>query len=252
LKKELETSQVRIVHAVGRRKEIRQLEQASLSREKTIEVHQSLLVTSIQYKAMINQLSEQLNLLPPSGAMAGIYTMMDNTRGVFKSPANVSIGSAIKPSVNISSSDQEDLNVPINGKAVNAIRTFPGKGVLVWGARTLDGNSNDWRYISVRRTLIFLEQSIKNALEAYVFEPNDANTWSAVDNMISNFLTNFWRQGGLAGAKLEDAFSVRVGLGTTMTAVDILEGFMKVSIAIAVVRPAEFIVFTIEQKMQTA
>ena len=193
---------------------------------------------------------EELNLLPPSAAMAGIYSMVDNNIGVFKSPANVGMGSVVKPAVNITSDEQDDLNIPLNGKAVNAIRTFPGKGILVWGARTLDGNSQDWRYISVRRTVIFIEQAIKYAAEPYVFAPNTATTWTNMKAMLINFLTNVWQQGALAGATPEDAFSVDIGLGTTMTPVDILDGYMRIVVRIAVTRPAEFIVITFEQKMQ--
>lgn len=211
---------------------------------------QSLSNLSPMFKALMTDLRKELNLLPPSATMAGIYSMVDNTVGVFQSPANIGVGSVIKPAVNISNDQQEDLNIPIGGKAVNAIRSFPGKGVLVWGARTLDGNSNDWRYISVRRTVIFIEQSIKFAAEPYVFEPNTAATWSNMKAMIVNFLTNVWQMGGLAGATAEDAFSVDVGLGSTMTPVDILDGYMRVSVKIAVTRPAEFIVITFEQKMQ--
>ena len=144
---------------------------------------------------------------------------------------------------------QGSLNIPIDGKAINVIRTFPGKGTLVWGARTMDGNSQDWRYISVRRTMIMLEESIRIALEAYVFAPNDASTWTTVKAMIENFLNNVWKSGGLAGASPDDAYSVNVGLGSTMTPVDILDGNMNVTVLVAVVRPAEFIVLTFKQKM---
>lgn len=213
-------------------------------------LHQTLLAISPLYKSIINDLLDHLNLLPPSAAMAGIYAMVDNTIGVFQSPANVSVGSVVKPAVNLTSAEQDDLNVPLNGKAVNAIRTFPGKGVLVWGARTLDGNSQDWRYVSVRRTVIFIEQSIKNAAEAYVFEPNTASTWTNLKALATNFLTNVWQQGALAGATAEDAFSIDIGLGITMTPVDILGGYMKMTVKIAVTRPAEFIVITFQQQMQ--
>jgi len=211
---------------------------------------QSLLVLSLTFKALTKDMLAELNLLPPSAAMAGIYCQVDNNVGVFQSPANVGVGSVIKPTINISNEEQEDLNIPIGGKAVNAIRSFPGRGVLVWGARTLDGNSQDWRYISVRRTVIFIEQSIKNAIEPYVFEPNVASTWGNVKALISNFLTNIWQSGGLAGATAEDAFSVDVGLGSTMTPTDILDGYMRVSVKVAVTRPAEFIVITFQQQMQ--
>ena len=213
-------------------------------------LHQTLLAISPLYKSILTSLREKLNLLPPSAAMAGIYSMVDNNVGVFQSPANISLGSVVEPSVNLTNDEQEDLNIPLNGKAVNAIRTFPGKGVLVWGARTLDGNSQDWRYISVRRTMIFIEQSIKIAAEAYVFEPNTASTWTNLKALVTNFLTNVWQQGALAGATAEDAFSVDIGLGVTMTPVDVLDGYMKMTVKVAVTRPGEFIVITFQQQMQ--
>ncbi len=213
-------------------------------------LHETLLTISPTYKSLMGELRNRMNVIPPSAAMAGVISMVDNSIGVFKSPANVSVGSVIKPSVNITHKEQEDLNLPLNGKAVNAIRSFPGKGVLVWGARTLDGNSQDWRYLSVRRTIIMIEQSLKTATEAYVFEPNVVNTWVTVKGMMTNFLTEQWKQGALAGAVPEDAFSVDVGLGSTMTPTDILDGRMNITIKLAVVRPAEFIVITIQQQMQ--
>ncbi|WP_225975103.1 phage tail sheath C-terminal domain-containing protein [Anseongella ginsenosidimutans] len=118
------------------------------------------------------------------------------------------------------------------------------------GARTLDGNSNEWRYVSVRRFFNMVEESVKKATEPFVFEPNDANTWVKVRAMIENFLTLQWRAGALAGAKPEHAFYVKVGLGQTMTAQDILEGRMIVETGMAVVRPAEFIVLRFSHKMQ--
>ncbi len=213
--------------------------------------HQGLVATSPTYVNILSELTAVENLLPPSAAMAGLYTMVDNTRGVWKSPANVSVNSVIKPSSKITHDDQENLNVDaMSGKSINAIRTFPGIGTMVWGGRTLDGNSLDWRYINVRRTMIMLEQSIKLALRSYVFEPNDANTWVTVRSMITNFLTEKWKQGALAGSSPEDAFSVDIGLGSTMTSLDILEGKMLVTIKLAIVRPAEFIVVTFQQQMQ--
>lgn len=202
------------------------------------------------YKESIQEMADKLNLLPPSAAMAGLYTMTDHQVGVWKAPANVSVADALKPAIHIGHFDQEDLNVPLNGKAINAIRFFNGKGVIVWGARTLDGNSQDWRYINVKRTLIFIEQSIKVATEAFVFEANDAQTWGNLKSMISQFLTSVWAQGGLAGAKASDAFSVACGLGTTMTAEDILNGRLNVMVKVAVSHPAEFIVITVQQQLQ--
>jgi phage tail sheath protein FI len=188
--------------------------------------------------------------LPPSGAMAGIYAAVDNDRGVWKAPANISVNAVIKPSIEFTNRDQEDMNVDsVAGKSVNAIRPFTGKGTLVWGARTLAGNDNEWRYINVRRFFIFVEESIKNATGGFVFEPNDANTWVRVQGMCENFLTTLWRQGAMQGIKPEHAFYVAVGLGKTMTALDILEGRMIVEIGMAAVRPAEFIILRFSHKM---
>lgn len=212
--------------------------------------HLALNNLSPLYKQVMAGILEKLNLMPPAAAMAGVYTRIDDTRGVFKAPANVGINSVVGPVVDITDADQEDLNVPIDGMAINAIRNFNGRGMLIWGARTLDGNSQDWRYINVRRTMIMLEQSIKLAAQAYVFEPNNAQTWVMVKSMLTSFLTDRWKEGALVGSKPEDAFSVDVGLGSTMTGNDILNGYMLVMVKVAVVRPAEFIVITFQQLMQ--
>ncbi|MGQ3132234.1 MAG: phage tail sheath family protein [Flavobacteriales bacterium] len=214
------------------------------------DLNKTLVVLSPAYNALLKEIQAKLNLLPPASAMAGIYTMVDNTRGVWKAPANVSVSSTISPAVNITFEDQEDLNMPLNGKAVNAIRSFVGLGNMVWGARTLDGNSGDWRYINVRRTMIMLEQSVKAAAQAYVFEPNDANTWTTVKSMIENFLYQQWKKGALVGSKSTDAYAVLVGLGNTMTGDDILNGIMRITVLVAVSRPAEFIEITFQQQMQ--
>lgn len=214
------------------------------------QLNQALVALSPAYGRVLGQMAQTLNLLPPSAAMAGIYAMVDNTRGVWKAPANVSLASVISPAVNISHEEQEDLNVTPQGKSINAIRTFIGEGVLVWGARTLDGNSLDWRYINVRRTMIMLEESVRLASKAYVFEPNVANTWVTMKSMIRNFLTGIWKRGGLAGAVPDDAFSVFVGLGETMTQEDILEGILRITVRVAISRPAEFIEITFQQQMQ--
>jgi phage tail sheath protein FI len=212
--------------------------------------HKVLSRHSSTYSELMREILLIINMLPPSTAMAGIYTLVDGTKEVWKAPANIGVANVISPTVNISFKDQEELNVPMNGKAVNAIRYFVGDGIKVWGARTLDGNSLDWRYINVRRTMIMLEESIKNAAKAYVFEPNVANTWVSVKSMISNFLNGIWKRGGLAGAVPEDAFSVHIGLGETMTPEDILEGIMRITILVAISRPAEFIEITFQQQMQ--
>lgn len=207
--------------------------------------------SSAYYRSFLNQARNLFNEMPPSSAMVGLYTMVDNTRGVWKAPANYSLISVNGPIVNISSEAQQGFNVdPYTGKSVNVIRPFQGLGTLVWGGRTLDGNSSDWKYINVRRTLIMIEQSLKVASRAYVFEPNNANTWLTVKSMFNNFLTNLWKQGALAGAAPEQAFEVNIGLGSTMTPTDILDGKMLITVKVAIVRPAEFIVITFQQQLQ--
>ena len=196
--------------------------------------------------------SQKTVTVPPDGAIAGIYAAMDQNRGVWKAPANVSINGIIGPKDAFTSHEQEALNIDeAGGKSINAIRSFAGKGTLVWGARTLAGNDNEWRYVNVRRFFIFVEESVKKATEQYVFEPNEPNTWVKVQAMIENFLSTLWRQGALQGSKPEHAYYVAVGLGKTMTQLDILEGRMIVEIGMAAVRPAEFIILRYSIKMIT-
>jgi len=203
------------------------------------------------YQSLLAGIANFGNILPPSGAMAGIYATVDRTRGVWKAPANVSLNSVSGPTQVIDNADQDGLNVDaVAGKSINAIRPFTGKGILVWGARTLAGNSNEWRYINVRRFFNMVEESVKKSTSWAVFEGNDANLWSRLRGMIENYLTIKWREGALAGVKPEHAFFVHVGLGTTMTAQDILEGRLIIKIGMAAVRPAEFIVLQFQHKLQ--
>ncbi|UCE63387.1 MAG: phage tail sheath family protein [Nitrospirota bacterium] len=124
------------------------------------------------------------------------------------------------------------------------------KGTLVWGARTLAGNHHQHRYVSARRFLIFVEESIKRGIKALAFEPNDANTWGTTSAMIENFLMTQWRDGAVQGTKSEEAFFVKVGLNQTMSAQDVREGRMIVELGLAVVRPAEFVILRFTQSMQ--
>jgi len=190
-------------------------------------------------------------LLPAASAMVGIYAQVDNSRGVWKAPANVNIDNVIRPKYLITHNEQESLNVDTTGgKSINVIRKFEGRGpAIVWGARTLAGNDNEWRYISVRRFFNMVEESTKNATEQFVFEPNDRNTWIRVKSMIENYLTQRWKAGALMGTTEREAYFVKVGLGETMTEVDIWEGRMIVEIGMAVVRPAEFIILRFMHKM---
>lgn len=205
------------------------------------------------FYAYIRQSIESQGLiLPPSAMMAGVYARVDNLRGVWKAPANVGLNMVIAPTVKISHEAHGELNVDTSGKSINAIRSYIGKGTMVMGARTLAGNSNEWRYISVRRLFIFIEESVQEACEQFLFEPNDANTWVNVKGMINNFLYNLWRDGALAGAKADEAYYIKIGLAETMTSQDILEGIMNVEIGLAAVRPAEFIVLKFSHKLQTS
>jgi len=202
-------------------------------------------------KNIFRAVETKILTLPPSAAIAGVYAAVDRSRGVWKAPANVSLNNVVALTQSIDNRMQDGLNVDVNsGKSINVIREFHGKGYLVWGARTLSGNDNEWRYINVRRFFIMVEQSAKKATMQFVFEPNDANTWVKVRAMIENYLTVIWRQGALAGAKPEHAFYVRCGLNQTMGPQDILEGRMIVEIGLAAVRPAEFIILRFSHKLQ--
>ncbi|WP_293159761.1 phage tail sheath C-terminal domain-containing protein [Okeania sp. SIO2C9] len=204
------------------------------------------------YNQVKTEIDKERIILPPSAAVAGVYAKVDRDRGVWKAPANVSLVSTIGPTIKINNELQENLNVHSTGKSVNAIRSFTGKGTLVWGARTLAGNDNEWRYIPVRRLFNYIEESLKKSTEFAVFEPNNTITWLKVKSMSENFLEELWRQGALAGSAPEQAFFVNVGLGTSMTQEDILEGRMIVEIGIAAVRPAEFIILRFSHKLQEA
>jgi phage tail sheath protein FI len=203
-------------------------------------------------KQLYTSAARTLNRLPATAAMAGVITFTDTARGVWNAPANIALTGVDGPGIIVNDDIQGDLNKPLDGKAINVIREFIGRGSVVWGARTLDGNSNDYRYVQVRRTLIYIEQSIKIAMRPFVFSPNEGNTWINVTSMISNFLQDLWAKGGLMGTTAKEAFSVDCGLGTTMTARDILEGYMIVRVLLQMIRPAEFIELTFKQKMENA
>lgn len=214
------------------------------------DINNKLIALFPDYAQTLTTVARYLSTLPVAPAMAGVYTATDSSRGVWKAPANVSLNAVVAPTVSLSDVTQGGLNVDaVSGKSINAIRSFKGLGVLVWGGRTLDGNSQDWRYVNVRRTMIMIEQSVKLAARAYVFEPNTPNTWTTLRSMINSFLFTLWKQGALFGTSPAEAYSVNVGLGSTMTADDILNGMLKVTVLVALVRPAEFIVLTFEQQM---
>ncbi|NTV98963.1 MAG: phage tail sheath family protein, partial [Chlorobiaceae bacterium] len=210
----------------------------------------ALLNSSGIYRNIIAKAAGFSNTVPPCGAIAGVYASVDRERGVWKAPANVRLKEVVVPAVKISQNHQAEYNIDVNeGKSINIIRDFPGTGVLVWGARTLAGNDIEWRYVNVRRFFNFVEESTKKSTEQFVFEPNDANTWVRIQAMIENFLTVLWRDGALQGVKPEHAFHVAVGLGKTMTPLDIREGRLIVEIGMAVTRPAEFNILRFSHKM---
>jgi hypothetical protein len=213
-------------------------------------LNQELLAALPVLKTIEQQVIARNEVLPPSGAMAGVYARVDASSGVWNAPANVTLAGVVRPSLALDGKEQEDLNLPVDGKAVDALRAFPGRGTVVWGARTLDGNSPDYRYVQVRRTLIYIEQSIKAALEPFVFAPNTGQTWATVVAMVSGFLQGVWSRGGLMGATPAEAFTVQCGVGSTMTGTDVLNGYMIVQVTLSLIRPAEFIELTFKQVMQ--
>lgn len=180
--------------------------------------------------------------IPPSGAMMGIYARSDNTRGVHKAPANEVVRACVGLDCQFNKGEQDILNP----KGINLIRSFPGQGIRVWGARTISSNPS-WKYINVRRLFIFIEESIKANTSWAVFEPNDTALWVRVQRTISVFLTNLWRNGSLTGSSPEEAFFVNIGRDT-MSQDDIDNGRLICVIGVAPVKPAEFVIFRITQK----
>ena len=214
---------------------------------------QQLYSQHLQARQWIDAANSALNTLPACGAVMGAFAQVDGTRGVWKAPANVSLNQVRQPVFHLNDQQQDTYNVDVNsGKSINLIRAFDGKGTLIWGARTLAGNDNEWRYISTRRFCSWVEASVTQGLQPFTFEPNDANTWRRAQGMIENFLTLLWRQGALQGSKPEHAFFVHTGLGKTMTENDLNQGLMLIEIGLAVVRPAEFIVLRISQKQSVS
>jgi uncharacterized protein len=187
--------------------------------------------------------------VPPGGHIAGIYARSDNERGVHKAPANEVIrGLYLDPQnpagglqIQVVKAQQDILNP----RGVNVLRYFPGRGNLVWGARTTTLDP-DWKYVNVRRLFIFVEESIEEATQWVVFEPNDEPLWARVRRSVSDFLTRLWMDGMLQGGKKEEAYFVRCDR-TTMTQADIDNGRLIMLIGIAPVKPAEFVIFRIGQ-----
>ncbi len=225
------------------------VESADGVKQSAISMKQLENVNTAAFNLAKKTLAKNYLTLPPSPAIAGVMAKTDSSRGVWKAPANVALSMVQNPTKVIKNDDQMNLNVDAtSGKSINAIRQFTGKGNLVWGARTLSGNDNEWRYISVRRLFNMVEESIQKASAFAVFEPNTPFTWLKLKTMIESYLENLWKQGAFFGDSSEQAYFVNVGLGQTMTEEDINNGIMHIQIGLAAVRPAEFIVLTFSHK----
>lgn len=190
---------------------------------------------------IIDPLTQLGKLIPPGGHTAGIYARTDVERGVHKAPANEKVRGATDLEFAITNNEQDILNP----RGVNCIRAFPGRGIRVWGARTLSSDTL-WKYINVRRLFNFIEESIEEGTQWVVFEPNNENLWARVVQTITQFLTRVWRDGALMGTAPEEAFFVKCDR-TTMTQDDIDNGRLICIIGIAPVKPAEFVIFRIAQ-----
>ena len=184
-------------------------------------------------------------LLPPSGYVAGLYARIDNSRGVFKAPAGTEAGLAgvLAPFRDISDTEQDSLN-PV---MVNAVRSVPGAGLVVWGSRTI-GSDASWRYVPVRRIAIFLRVSIYYGIQWAVFEPNDEPLWAELRLNIRSFMLTQFRAGAFQGSKPDDAFFVKCDSSTT-TQQDIDNGVVNILVGFAPLKPAEFVVLKLSQKV---
>lgn len=189
---------------------------------------------------------EPTRFVPPSGTVAGIYARIDERRGVWKAPAGTSSG--VQGVVGLGETYTDSRQDLLNPNAVNVLREFSGRGILVWGARTLSSDP-EWRYVSVRRLANMIERSVVQDTQWVVFEPNDEPLWTSVRASIESFLVGLWTDGGLAGSKPGAAFFVKVGLGETMTPSDVSDGRLIITIGFAPLKPAEFTVIHITHKL---
>ncbi|MCJ7709891.1 MAG: phage tail sheath family protein [Chloroflexi bacterium] len=190
---------------------------------------------------VFDPLSGQARFVPPAGHVAGIWARNDDTRGVHKAPANEVIRGAISLALNLTKAEHDQLNP--NG--INCIRAFPGRGIRIWGARTISSDPS-WRYLNVRRLFNYVEESIFEGTQWVVFEPNDIRLWGRVKRTINAFLLRVWRDGALFGATPDQAFFVKCDAENNPPEVRDA-GQLIVDIGIAPVKPAEFVVFRIAQ-----
>jgi len=186
--------------------------------------------------------SKQIQI-PPSGHVMGIYARTDQRRGVHKVPAN----EEIRGIVGLAKNHTDQSQARLNSNSMNLIRQIPGRGALIWGGRCLTQDAM-WRYINIRRLAMYIHSSIDRGTQWVAYEPNDATTWSKVRVFVEDFLNKIWREGGLIGTTPKEAYSVRIGLGETMTQTDIDVGRLIIEVAIAPLKPAEFVVIRIGHK----
>lgn len=201
------------------------------------------------YKIYFDTLKQFFISLPPSSAVTGTIIKYDSDRGIWKSPSNIAVQGINALKINLTKFQQEALYIDASGKSINCMRKFTGKGILIWGARTLAGNDATYRYITVRRLVNMIENTILQSIKALVFSNNSSQTWAQVKSLISDYLWSLWKMGALLGSKPEQAFFVKCGLNETMTTRDIELGNLIIEIGIAPLKPAEFIILRITQKI---
>ncbi|MBD8451064.1 phage tail sheath family protein [Serratia rubidaea] len=194
--------------------------------------------------------TSDIHLVAPSAVAAGLICKTDQQRGTWKSPANVSISAGLAPAVKVDDATQALYTGMAKSKiSVNMLRTFSGRGSLVWGARTMTADGNNWAYINVRRTFDMVERNIAAALEVVLFEHNGQSTWEAVRSTIDNYLFSLWSQGALLGESPAKGYFIHVGENITMSQTDIADGILRVRIGLAVVRPAEYVTLDFTQQL---
>ncbi|HEI8868290.1 TPA: phage tail sheath family protein [Serratia odorifera] len=191
---------------------------------------------------------DTISLVAPSAVVAGLICTVDRERGVWKAPANVAVKGGLRPAVKVGNRMQ-DTYTEKNKIAINMIRDFEGRGTQVWGARTMSASGNSWLYVPVRRLFDMAERDIKSALQSVLFEPNGPATWEVVRGAIDNYLFNLWKQGAFSGFSPQSSYFVHVGAGVTMNQSDIDAGILRVTVGLAVVRPTEYIVLELKQKI---
>lgn len=175
--------------------------------------------------------------LPASGAVAAAFERTDRERGIWKAPANVMLKHVLKPAYHHNAVEEFQEAA----SSLNVIRNLPGRGVGIWGCRTLAQGDSSWRYVQTRRLMTYVETHLSEVARFALFEPNNEITWFKLNAFFANWLRKLWRQGALQGASENEAFSVKVGLGESMTAEDLRQGVLRINVALAVTQPAEFI-----------